>query len=134
VRATGDVVLGDRAVEVALVVARAGEGELEALELADERLALRAEGGEVLLGLGTLLGELGEDLVAGRGRELAREQVVTGVADADVDHIANDPEVVDILGEQELDGTGHEGPPFAVLPRPGAGGELRSRSASAPTA
>ena len=81
-----DVLLGDRAVEDAQVVAGADELQLDPRHLLDHPLTLLAELGELPLRVGPLGGE-GLDHLLGRGRgEVPRQEVVPGIAGPDLHH------------------------------------------------
>ena len=72
------------------------------VELADHLFALRTTRCEFLLGLCTLLSELGDELITRGCCVPEGEEVVAGVPDTDIDDIADDAEVIDILGQQKL--------------------------------
>ena len=85
-----DILLGDGGVEDASIVAGADERDRDTLEALRKGFALLALFSEHLLSIGTLASELGDELVIGRGGEVAGEQEVAGKAGADVDHVADD--------------------------------------------
>jgi hypothetical protein len=99
----GDVLLGDGAVEVTLIVASAVHGEFLTVELVDHFFALLAALSDFLFRLSATLCERCDQFFGRLGRVSEWEEVVACVADLDIDDIADDPEGLDILCEEELD-------------------------------
>jgi hypothetical protein len=109
--------LRDRTVQDAHVVARAHNVNLNTIELASHRFAILALSRNQLLRVRTLASKLLDQIIAGLGRKVARQQEVAGLTTAHADHIADDADAVDVFNEQKGDVLRHD----AVLQRFGSG-------------